>query len=123
VLLTTHYLDEAERLCDRVGIMHAGRIVALDRPAQLLAALGDHILELRVETDPTAALTQLRRHGVVGDDAFAVGATLTIPVRDQTTDALLTVVRDHNIAISATSTRPPTLDDVYLRLTGDTLAA
>src|SRR5262245_7292892 len=45
VLLTTHYLDEAERLCDRVGIMHAGRIVALDRPAQLLAALGDHILE------------------------------------------------------------------------------
>ena len=41
VLLTTHYLDEAERLCDRVGIMHAGRIVALDTPDQLLAELGD----------------------------------------------------------------------------------
>ena len=50
VLLTTHYLDEAERLCDRVGIMHAGRIVALDRPATLLAALGDQVLELRVDS-------------------------------------------------------------------------
>src|SRR5262245_53580596 len=44
VLLTTHYLDEAERLCDRVGVMHDGRIVALDRPADLLAALGDQVL-------------------------------------------------------------------------------
>jgi ABC-2 type transport system ATP-binding protein len=123
VLLTTHYLDEAERLCDRVGIMHAGRIVALDRPARLLAALGDQVLELRVESDPTAALTQLRGHGVVGDDAFAVGATVTIPVRGGTTEAVLAAVRDHKIAVGATSTRRPTLDDVYLRLTGDTLAA
>src|SRR5205823_5486050 len=61
VFLTTHYLDEAERLCDRVGIMHGGRIVALDRPANLLAALGDQVVELRVDTDPTAALARLRR--------------------------------------------------------------
>src|SRR5258708_3273746 len=67
VLLTTHYLDEAERLCDRVGIMHAGRIVALDRPATLLAALGDQVLELRVDTDPTTALARLRSNGVAGD--------------------------------------------------------
>src|SRR5205823_7726356 len=60
VLLTTHYLDEAERLCDRVGIMHAGRLVALDQPATLLAALGDQMLELRVDGDPTAALARLR---------------------------------------------------------------
>jgi ABC-2 type transport system ATP-binding protein len=123
VLLTTHYLDEAERLCDRVAIMHGGRIVALDRPDRLLASLGDRVLELRLETDPKAALAQLRRQGVVGDDAFALGATLSIPMRDQTTDAVLAAARDHEIRISATSTRPPTLDDVYLRLTGDSLAA
>ena len=123
VLLTTHYLDEAERLCDRVGIMHAGRIVALDRPANLLAGLGDQVLELRVATDPIAALARLRAHGIAGDDAFAIGATLTIPVRGQSTDAVLASVHDLGVAISATSTRPPTLDDVYLRLTGDTLAA
>jgi ABC-2 type transport system ATP-binding protein len=123
VLLTTHYLDEAERLCDRVAIMHAGRIVALDHPANLLAALGDQVLELRVATDPTAALARLRAHGVANDDAFAVGATLTIPVRTQNADAVLASVRDLDVPISATSSRPPTLDDVYLRLTGDTLAA
>ena len=123
VLLTTHYLDEAERLCDRVGIMHAGRIVALDRPVTLLAGLGDQVLELRVDADPTAALARLRNHGVAGEDSFAVGATLTIPVRGRSADAVLTAVREIGIAATATSTRPPTLDDVYLRLTGDTLAA
>lgn len=123
VLLTTHYLDEAERLCDRVAIMHAGRIVALDRPATLLAALGDHVVELHIDTDPTAALARLRSNGVAGDDAFAVGTTLTIPVRDRSADDALAAVREVGIATTATSTRLPTLDDVYLRLTGDTLAA
>jgi ABC-2 type transport system ATP-binding protein len=123
VLLTTHYLDEADRLCDRVGIMHAGRIVALDRPADLLAAVGEQVLELRVDTDPTAALARLRSRGVADDDAFAVGSTLTIPVRRQTAEAVLTAAREVGLTPTATSTRPPTLDDVYLRLTGDTLAA
>src|SRR5437762_7865775 len=56
VLLTTHYLDEAERLCDRIAIMHAGRIVALDTPVALLAELGREILELRVKGSPREAL-------------------------------------------------------------------
>ena len=103
--------------------MHAGRIVALDRPATLLAALGDQVLEVRVDADPTAALAQLRRNGVAGDDSFAVGATLTIPVRGRSTDTVLSAVREIGLAAAATTTRPPTLDDVYLRLTGDTLAA
>src|SRR5947209_5260277 len=47
-LLTTHYLDEAERLCDRVAVVHLGTIVALETPANLLARLGDEILVLRV---------------------------------------------------------------------------
>ncbi len=123
VLLTTHYLDEAERLCDRVAIMHAGRIVALDRPATLLAALGDQLLDVRVGTDPTVALARLRSRGVAGDDSFAVGATLTIPVRGRSADAVLAAIRETGLAATATSTRPPTLDDVYLRLTGGTLAA
>ena len=49
VLLTTHYLDEAERLCDRVAIVHEGRIVALDSPDTLLAGLGRAIVEVRVQ--------------------------------------------------------------------------
>src|SRR5207253_1778563 len=56
VLLTTHYLDEAERLCDRVAIIHAGRIVALDTPRALLAGFGQALVELRVDGHVGSAL-------------------------------------------------------------------
>jgi len=121
ILLTTHYLDEAERLCDRVAIMHLGRVVALDRPAALLAALGPEIVEVRAKGDATRALSTLRSRGIAGDDAFAVGATLTVPVHNGSAREAIAVIDDLGLA-SAISTRPPTLDDVYLRLTGDRLA-
>jgi ABC-2 type transport system ATP-binding protein len=123
ILLTTHYLDEAERLCDRVAIMHAGRIVALDTPAALLANLGREIVELRVAGDPRAALTALRSSRIAGEDAFAVGSTLTIPLRDDSAREALDAIADLGLATTAIGSRPPTLDDVYLRLTGDRLAA
>jgi ABC-2 type transport system ATP-binding protein len=122
VVLTTHYLDEAERLCDRVAIMHRGRIVALDRPEALLATLGAEIVELRVEGNAEDALSFLRVRGAAGDDAFVVGNTVTFPRRDNARDPLATIA-DLGVAVLATSTRRPTLDDVYLRFTGDRLAA
>ena len=64
ILVTTHYLDEAERLCDRIAIIHSGRIVALDRPAALRAGLGREIVELRVNGHAHEALESLRRRGL-----------------------------------------------------------
>src|SRR5437764_916956 len=61
ILLTTHYLDEAERLCDRVAIVHEGRVVALDAPRSLLAGLGREIVELRVHGSGAAPLDAPRR--------------------------------------------------------------
>jgi ABC-2 type transport system ATP-binding protein len=123
IVLTTHYLDEAERLCDRIAIVHAGRIVALDTPRALLDALGPQIVELRVEADAEVVLSFLRARGAAGDDAFAVGATITVPLRDRSARAVIDTVADFGAAVVQTTTRPPTLDDVYLRLTGDRLAA
>jgi ABC-2 type transport system ATP-binding protein len=123
VVLTTHYLDEAERLCDRIGIVQAGEIVALDAPATLLAALGDEVLELRVDGDPAAALASLRAEGIAGLDAFAVGATVTVPVHGRPASDAVAAVARLGLRTAATGTRRPTLDDVYLRLTGDRLAA
>jgi ABC-2 type transport system ATP-binding protein len=122
-LLTTHYLDEAERLCDRIAIVHVGRIVALDTPANLLGTLGREILEVRVDGDPQHAIDGLRIHGIAGDDAFAVGATLTVPLHDRVATEVLHHLTDMRIGTSAVTTRQPTLDDVYLQLTGDSLAA
>jgi ABC-2 type transport system ATP-binding protein len=125
ILLTTHYLDEAERLCDRVAIVHDGRIVALDTPRALLAGLGAELLELRVDTRGTIVLAALQDAGIAHGDAFIVGATLTVPLNGRSgreaTDAIATLSIRREIA--AITTRPPTLDDVYLQLTGGSLAA
>jgi ABC-2 type transport system ATP-binding protein len=122
VLLTTHYLDEAERLCDRVAIMHSGRIVALDTPQALLTGLGRELVEMQIQGDVEQALTMLRERGVARDDAFAVGSRLTVPLHDRSSREAIAAVHELGLA-AAISARKPTLDDVYLRLTGDSLAA
>ena len=122
ILLTTHYLDEAQRLCDRVAIINAGRIVALDTPASLLAHVGAEILELRVAGEPRRALTALREQGIAGNGAFAVGARLTVPLEGRPAAEAIAAVGRSDVAASEIATRAPTLDDVYLQLTGDRLA-
>ena len=122
-VLTTHYLDEAERLCDRVAIVHEGRIVASGSPGSLLSTLGDEIVELRVERDPNGALRSMQARGVADDNAFAVGSTLTVPIRGQSARMAIEVIGELGIEPESVTSRKPTLDDVYLQLTGSRLAA
>ena len=122
ILVTTHYLDEAERLCDRIAIVHTGQIVALDTPRALKSELGRELLELRVDGDAPTALAALRERGIAHDDAFLVGSTVTVPLNGHTSAEAIAVVGELRLAAAVTS-RPPTLDDVYLRLTGARLAA
>ena len=123
ILLTTHYLDEAEQLCDRVAIVHQGRLVALDSPAALLAHMGRELVELRVDGNVPNAVTSLRGRGLAGDDAFAVGATLHVPVHDRPAHEAAAAIAEVGLPVTAITSRPPTLDDVYLQLTGEPLAA
>ena len=123
-MLTTHYLDEAERLCDRIAVMHLGRIVALDTPEALRDSLGRELVELRVENgDGPAALRSLRTNGIAGDDSFIVGATVTVPLHERSAADAVSAIHGLALAPAAVSTRRPTLDDVYLQLTGSRLAA
>jgi ABC-2 type transport system ATP-binding protein len=123
ILLTTHYLDEAEQLCDRVAIVHQGLIVALDHPAALLAGVGREVVELRVDGDVSPVVSSLRARGIAGDDTFTVGATLHVPLRDQPGGQAVAAITDLGLPITAITSRSPTLDDVYLQLTGASLAA
>jgi ABC-2 type transport system ATP-binding protein len=122
ILLTTHYLDEAERLCDRIAIIHSGRIVAMDTPAALLAGLGRELVELRVEGDAAVALDAVRARGLGGDDAFMVGSTLALPLHDRSAASAISEIDAAGVSPVSIATRRPTLDDVYLRLTGDRIA-
>ena len=122
VLLTTHYLDEAERLCDRLAIIEGGRIVACDTPARLLASLGDAVLELRTGGEPAAALAALRGRGIGGDGAVVIGGTITIPLHGMPPSRAVELVHALDLPVRALATRVPTLDDVYLRLTGNRIS-
>jgi ABC-2 type transport system ATP-binding protein len=104
-----------------VAIVYAGRIVALDTPAALLEGLGRELVELRVDGEPESAIAALREHRIAGPDAFTVGSTLTVPLRETSTSAALALIDELRLG-RVLATRRPTLDDVYLRLTGDRLA-
>ena len=118
ILVTTHYLDEAQRLADRVAIVHHGEIVALDRPDALLAGLGDEVLEFRVDRDAGAAMDALRGRGVADGDAFSVGSRVTVPLHGRSAGDALQAIDDEHLRASEIQVRTPTLDDVYIQLTG-----
>ncbi len=123
ILVTTHYLDEAQRLCDRVAIIHEGSLVALDSPQSLLAGLGHEILEFRVDGHADQALASLRDRRIAGEDAFAIGSRLTVPLHDRAVAEALAALEAERLRASEIATRVPTLDDVYLKLTGTPLRA
>ena len=122
IVLTTHYLDEARRLCDRVAIIHAGEIVALDTPEALLAGLGAELLELRVHGDVSVALAALAAHGIAAGESLVIGQTLTVPLREASAADAIAAIHGAGLSTSGISSRQPSLDDVYLRLTGEGLA-
>ncbi len=117
IIMTTHYLDEAERLCDRLAVIDAGTIVAYDTPANLLAMVGPDVVELRVE-DPQPAVRVLARAGLAGDDIVVIGSTVTASLRGVSPSHLQELLAAQDITLRSFTTRPATLDDVYLRLTG-----
>ena len=122
ILMTTHYLDEAERLCDRLAVIDAGTVVACDSPASLLASMGDEILELRVDQTDRAAKI-LYSNGVVPQDVLVIGGTVTASLRGIPGTRLIQLLNEDSVTVRSVATRRPTLDDVYLRLTGGRMAA
>ena len=123
ILLTTHYLDEAERLCDRIAIIHAGQIVALDTPRALLAGpRRSELVELRVNGDAGDRARRLRdaRHRRRRRVHRRLHAHRSRCTTTTAPDAIAEI--DGRARASPISTRQPTLDDVYLQLTGGRLA-
>lgn len=117
ILVTTHYLDEAARLADRVAIVRQGEFVAIDTPRALLAGLGEQVLEFRAGRDAEAALQALRDNGTAGADAFVLGPRVTVPLHGGPA-AALEAIESEPVRASEIQVRAPTLDDVYIQLTG-----
>jgi ABC-2 type transport system ATP-binding protein len=112
-------MDEAHVLCDRVGIMDRGRLIALGTPRELVASLGaEHVVEFGVEgtMPPEATLTALPGvHGMARRDGHITLATAELHA---TVPALLDCLRDLGAPLSLLSTHSATLEDVFVSLTG-----
>jgi ABC-2 type transport system ATP-binding protein len=118
VLLTTHYMEEAERLCDRVAIMDHGQVIALGTPAQLIASLGaDQIVEFALASGVTPegleTLPGVKRVRA-GPDRIA----LTVAEVHRAVPALLGLLERQGAELSLLTTHQATLEDVFVALTG-----
>jgi ABC-2 type transport system ATP-binding protein len=120
VLLTTHYMDEAQRLCDRVAIIDHGRVIALGTPSQLISRLGaEHVVEIALEQDDPGIDESLARvAGVQAVRHEAEGIFLTVQEVHRTVPALLAALRERQAELSRLTTHHATLEDVFVSLTG-----
>jgi ABC-2 type transport system ATP-binding protein len=118
VLLTTHYMEEAERLCDRVAIIDRGKVIATGSPEALVASLGaEHVVEFESAARPD--LTPLRGMRGVRDLREKNGAIrLTVGEVHQVVPRLLEELRRQGIALTRLTTHHASLEDVFVSLTG-----
>jgi ABC-2 type transport system ATP-binding protein len=121
VVLTTHYMEEAERLCDRVAVMDHGKVIALGSPRELIASLGaDHVVEFALrdgaEPPPEAALAALP--GVKAARRDGPRFSLTVTEAHRAVPALMLELERRGVEMTELITHHATLEDLFLSLTG-----
>ncbi len=120
VLLTTQYLEEADRLADRIAVVNGGHIIANDTPAALKADLGSTVIEMGLEDVETAARAEGLLTARFNHSAERDGSTIRL-TSDDGSRALIDVLRsldEEDLTPATLAVREPSLDDVFLRLTG-----
>ncbi len=123
ILVTTHYMDEADKLCDRIAIVDHGKLAALDSPLKLKASIpGRNVLEVSFSSVPPQWEAKLQALpqvvSVKADENVFRLASLNGPA---TTVALMNAAREAGIAITTLSVQSTTLDDVFVHYTGHQL--
>src|SRR5215475_13987106 len=120
VLITTHYMDEAQRLCDQVAIVSAGKVIAAGAPAELIMT---RLAPEAVEFDCTASEEAALLKGAAKNRRVRVGKRLMLYLEDEATDLIDKIRRHDGGDRRPIIVRPTNLEDVYLSLTGTSLEA
>jgi ABC-2 type transport system ATP-binding protein len=120
VLLTTHYMDEADKLCDRIAIVDHGKLVALESPMKLKASIpGKNVLEVSFSTTPAGWDERLKSlpdvESVVSQDSIFKISSHNGPA---TTMALMQIAAAEGISVNSLSVQSTSLDDVFVHYTG-----
>ena len=125
VLLTTHYMEEAQRLCDRVAILDRGRLIRLGTPAELIAGMGaEHVVELELEAGIGALDEATLRNLPTVTDVHLSGEgvwALAAVEPERAVPALRTLLQERGQHLVRLGTRKATLEDVFVSLTGRAL--
>jgi ABC-2 type transport system ATP-binding protein len=119
VVLTTHYMDEAERLCDRVAVIDRGTVIAAGSPAELVRDVGgEHVLTLTLASGELDLADLGKLPGVTAARAADGGYALAASAPQTALPAALDLVRSRNLPLAGLTTRTATLEDVFVTLTG-----
>jgi len=127
IILTTHYMEEAERLCDRVAIMDHGRVIALGTPQQLIATVGgEDIVEFAVASGETsrAVVNAALLKAIPGVQSLDVDEglhRLSVSELHTAVPRIFAVLREQGLHLSEFRTHSASLEDVFVRLTGRNL--
>jgi ABC-2 type transport system ATP-binding protein len=121
ILITTHYMDEADRLCDRIAIVDHGKLVALDAPMALKASVpGSNVIEAQFENPPTDWEQRLRALDEVTSVQHEGAGMYRVLTGNgsRTTTQLVEMAVEAGIAVKSLSVQNTTLDDVFVHYTG-----
>jgi len=120
IILTTHYMEEADRLCDRIAIIDHGKIIAIDSPQALKESLGGDLITIRSPDLPGVARV-LREPWILRLETHEDRAVISVQNADRYIGPVVTLLNENHVPFSAIAISKPSLEDVFLSLTGKTI--
>ncbi len=123
IILTTHYMEEADYLCHRVAIIDQGRIVAMDTPEKLKQAVGLNLISLQISQDSSGRLVDSLEQlsWIKKIEARDGSLELSIDGGEEKIPELIDFADDHGLVISSIKLYKPSLEDTFLHYTGKTI--
>jgi len=120
IIITTHYMDEADRLCDRIAIIDLGKIIAMDTPENLKNEIGGDVITIRTP-DIEKAKACLQAPWIEKFDQYDGFFKIGLHNAEEHISGIVTMLVGNNVNITSLSVRKPTLEDVFLHFTGKTI--
>jgi ABC-2 type transport system ATP-binding protein len=122
IILTTHYMEEADFLCERIAIMDQGKFVAMDSPAKLKDILGGDVVTLEVEGNTDEVVSHMKSLEWIKTLArHNHNLSLTLERGERRIPELINLATQHDVNVTCVHLRKPSLEDVFLHFTGRTI--
>jgi ABC-2 type transport system ATP-binding protein len=120
IIITTHYMDEADRLCNRVAIIDHGKIIALGTPKNLKDGIGGDVVTIK-SSDPAAIVAALAEPWITRVEKHRDEVNISLQNAEEHISTIVTLLTTRKIPIDSIAIHKPTLEDVFLSFTGKTI--